>query len=325
MKKTFLAIALLSLIAVSLFANGQQESSAATADAATKWPEKPVTIVVPYGAGGDSDFNGRVLAKYLTKELGQTVVVENIKGSGGSIGAEDVANAKPDGYKVLQIHNALQISHASGITDVSLDSYEFVGVTAQNPGDVIAVSSKTGWKNISDIIEASKAKKLTVATNIGATTQVESFMLGEVANLTQVDVGAIADKVAALLGGQVDIIIGPYGNIKPYVESGDFTAVGMFMPERAKGFPEVPTLKEQGYDIEWETTFFYAFPKGTDKAIVDKFSKALEKIITTDKDYADEIMKAYYQTPVWMPGEEGKALLDKAEAIIAKYSLTALN
>lgn len=93
------------------------ESPAAPTDAppasGTPWPEKAVTIVVPFGNGGDSDFNARVLTEYLQAELGQTFVIENISGSGGSIGTAAVAEAENDGYTILSNHNSIQISYAS--------------------------------------------------------------------------------------------------------------------------------------------------------------------------------------------------------------------
>jgi len=292
------------------------------ADAA--WPEKPVTIVVPFGAGGDSDFNARILGKYLSKELGVTFVVENIGGSGGTIGSTAVKDADPDGYTILQNHNALMISKASAISDFGLEAFELVGITAANPGDVIAVNAATGITTMKELVEASNANKMTVATNIGATTQVSSFMLGEHANVTQVDVGAVADKVIALLGGQVDIIIGPYGNIAPYVESGDMSILGVTAKERAEMFPEVPTCIEQGYDIYFPTRFFFALPKGTDQVIVDKLAAALEKIITTNEEYAKEIGDAYYEIPTWIPASEAVAVYDEISDLINRYSLTSL-
>jgi tripartite-type tricarboxylate transporter receptor subunit TctC len=256
--------------------------------------------------------------------LGTTVVVQNIKGSGGTIGSSTVKDAPPDGYMVLQNHNALMISQASGIANFGLGAFKLVGITAANPGDVIAVSAKSGIKNLSELVEASTKKKMTVATNIGATTQVESFMLGDYAKVTQVDVGGIAEKVTALLGGQVDIIMGPYGNVEPYVKSGDFTILGVTTKERSKTFPDIPTCIEQGYNIYFPTRFFYAFPKDTDQAIVDKFAAALEKIITTNKDYAADIAKAYYQTPMWIPADQATATFDEIDGLVHKYSLTAL-
>ena len=288
------------------------------------WPESPVTIIVPFNNGGDSDFNARVLTTYLEEELGQTFVIENIAGSGGSIGTQEAADAEPDGYTLLSNHNSIQISYASEISEVNMDDFEIVGMYAQNPGDVIAVSAESGITNLDELVAASQEKKMTVATNIGATTQVESFMLGEYANVTQVDVGAVSDKIVALLGGQVDIIIGPYGNIQPYVESGDMNILAVCTPERAPGYPDVPTCVEQGYDIVWQTSFFMGFPKGTDQAIVDKFAEALKKIVTTNEDYAADIMEAYYEYPTWMDAEEALEAFAEAEETINRYTLTSL-
>ncbi|HPY42741.1 MAG TPA: tripartite tricarboxylate transporter substrate binding protein [Clostridia bacterium] len=296
----------------------------AVAEEAIAWPEKAITIVVPFGSGGDSDYNARIMAKYLTEELGVTVVVENITGSGGSIGSASVKDARPDGYTVLQNHNALMISRANGISDFGLEAFELVGITAANPGDVIAVASSTGITTLQELVDASKEKKMTIATNIGATTQVSSFMLGQFANLTQVDVGGISDKVVALLGGHVDIIVGPYGNIKPYEESGEFNVLGVTAQERALTFPEIPTCIEQGYEVYFPTRFFMAFPKGTDPRIVEKFAAAVEKIITTNEEYAKEIANAYYQTPLFVPAEEALTIYAEIEELISRFTLTEL-
>lgn len=305
-------------------AGGENTPSTSQETGDTAWPEKNITIVVPFGAGGDSDFNARILAEYLSEELGVNVIVENMNGSGGTIGSTSVKDADPDGYTVLQNHNALMISQASGISDFGLEAFELVGITAANPGDVIAVSASTGITNLDELIAASEQEKMTVATNIGATTQVSSFMLGEYANVTQVDVGGISDKVAALLGGHVDIIIGPYGNVAPYVETGEMNIVGVCAEERAELYDQYPTCIEQGYEIYFPTRFFYAFPKGTDQAIVDKFAAALEKIITTNEEYAQEIADAYYQTPLWIPADEAVAIYDEIEELVNRYSLTEL-
>lgn len=341
--KKFMSILLALVLVLSLAACGAQTETPAATEAPTTapetpaeepaaeetaediaWPEKVVTIIVPFNNGGDSDFNARVLTTYLQEELGQTFVIENISGSGGSIGSTEAANAEPDGYTILSNHNSLQISHASGLTETSMDDFEIVGMYAQNPGDVVAVSAASGITNMDELVAASKEKKLSVATNIGATTQVESFMMGEYADLVQVDVGAVSDKIVALLGGQVDIIIGPYGNIAPYAESGDFNIIGVCTPERAPGYPDIPTFKEQGYDIVWQTSFFMGFPKGTDQAIVDKFTAALKKIVTTNEDYAAAIMESYYETPTWYDKDEALAMYDEAEEILSKYTLTTL-
>lgn len=344
--KKFVSILLALVLVLSLAACGAQTETPAATEApavdATEapaaeepaaeepaaeniaWPEKPVTIIVPFNNGGDSDFNARVLTTYLQEELGQVFVIENISGSGGSIGSTEAANAEPDGYTILSNHNSLQISHASGLTETSMDDFEIVGMYAQNPGDVVAVSAASGITNMDELVAASKEKKLSVATNIGATTQVESFMMGEYADLVQVDVGAVSDKIVALLGGQVDIIIGPYGNIAPYAETGDFNIIGVCTPERAPGYPDIPTLKEQGYDVVWQTSFFMGFPKGTDQAIVDKFTAALKKIVTTNEDYANAIMESYYETPVWHDKDEALAMYAEAEEILSQYTLTSL-
>ncbi len=321
-----LAATLVVLTACQSAASKAGQSVGGAGPTGTDWPGagKTITIVVPFSTGGDSDFNARIMAKYLSKELGANVIVENVNGSGGTLGSIKVKDAKPDGYTLLQNHNALMISKANGISNFGIDAFELVGMTAANPGDVFAVSAKSGIKTLKDLVEKSKEKKMTVATNIGATTQVSSFMLGEYANVTQVDVGGIKDKVTALLGGHVDIIVGPYGNIKPYVDSGEMNIVGITSKERAAAYPDIPTCIEQGFNIYFPTRFFMAFPKDTDPKIVEKFRSAVKKVITTNVEYAAEIKKAYFQTPSFVEPEEAKKQYAEIDQLIAKYKLTEL-
>jgi tripartite-type tricarboxylate transporter receptor subunit TctC len=202
-----------------------------------------------------------------------------------------------------------------------------VGMYAANPGDIIAVSASLGVKTLDELVAKTKEKPgtMTVATNIGATTQVSSFMLAEAgAAVKQVDVGGITDKIAAILGGHVDIIIGPYGNIKPYLDSGEMVALGVTAQERAKAFSDIPTCIEQGYNVYFPTRFFLALPKGTDKAIVDKMSAAVEKLVTTNEEYAKKIYDAFDETPLFLGPEEALAEYAKIDELINKYSLTTL-
>ena len=102
-----------------------------------QWPRKPVQIIVPYGAGGDTDFNARVLAERLNKVLGGNFVVVNMAGTGGATGARYVKDAANDGYTVLFHHTGFLVSKLSGVSDFGLDAYEFVCIAGRSAGNII--------------------------------------------------------------------------------------------------------------------------------------------------------------------------------------------
>ena len=303
------------------------EATDSTETTDINWPNKTIEIIVPFKPGGDSDYNARTLGKYLEIELGTSVVVSNVDGSGGSIGTRQARDATPDGYTLLSNHSSFIINKANDMIDFGFEEFELVGLYASNPGDVIAVSSDSGITSLKDLEEVANANpgQTTIATNIGATTQVSSFMLADSGiDLKQVDVGGITDKVAALMGGHVDVILGPYGNIKPYIDSGDMVAIGVTAQERAEGYPDIPTCIEQGYEAYFPTRFFLAFPKGTDQAIVEKMENAVEKIVTMNEDYAKDIFEAYYEIPIFMPKNEALEEFNKIDELVNRYSLTSL-
>ena len=118
MKKLLIVSLLIALVAGFAFANGEGES----ADAATKWPQKPINIVVAFGAGGNSDVNARAIAKYLQKELGQPVVITNVSGSGGTLGANQVKEAAPDGYTILCSQLSMNVAKVVGLVDSNMQA-----------------------------------------------------------------------------------------------------------------------------------------------------------------------------------------------------------
>ena len=112
---------------------------ASSEDGGTDWPTKSINMIVPMGAGGDTDFNARTYAKYLEDVLGETVVVTNITGNGGALGSEEVKNASPDGYTCLFYHTCLNINQATGIADYGSEACETVAVVGKSSGEAVVV------------------------------------------------------------------------------------------------------------------------------------------------------------------------------------------
>ena len=126
------------------------------------------------------------------------------------------------------------------------------------------------------------------------------------AEFNVVDSGSASDRIPALLGGHVDVICNSMSSVKDYVETGEFKALAIANSERTPEYPEIPTLKECGVEVEFQCSYTMMFPKGTDKAIIDNISDAVVDIVENNKEYQDEIYKAYQQSPFMLKPQEAE-------------------
>ncbi|ALS28783.1 tripartite tricarboxylate transporter family receptor [Paenibacillus sp. 32O-W] len=276
---------------------------------AANWPEKPIELVVPYAPGGDTDFHARTYAKYLEKELGKPVVVVNMEGANGTVGATKVKDAKPDGYTALWFHESMLVNNVIGTSDFSHKDFEVVAIGVYDDTYVPAVHEDAPYANLKEFIEDAKKSpgKKIYGTQIGGFTYNFGTLLEDASGavFNKVDGGAPA-RNAALLAKEMDINAGPYGSI----DSGDFRALAVMSGERSKLFPDVPTAVEQGYDVDVKRAYFMLI-KGPDPAIVKKMSDAMGKISQLP-EYAADIEKTYSVQPGYSPTEESSQYLDDA-------------
>lgn len=280
-----------------------------------QYPTKPIQVVVPAGAGGDTDTNARIFAKYLEKELGKPIVIVNAGGAGGTAGTRKVKDAPADGYTVLTYHNSLAVQKAIGLTDFSLADFEVANVALLDDTNVYVVNANSPYKSMQDVVAASKAnpKSVKLGTEVGNLTHLWALAIEDKAGIkfNIVDAGAAAAKIAALMGNQIDIIPTQYGLVKQYVDAGNFRAIGILNDKRHPQIPDVPTFKEQGIDVAKTKYFFYAFPKGTPKEIVEKFNVASKKV-SENPEYKAEMAK-FMLEPVHMPTAKGLEYVQKDE------------
>lgn len=291
---------------------------------AAEWPNGPLQLVVPFGAGGDTDFNARVLSKYLEPEIGVALPVVNMKGAGGTVAARHVKKQKPDGQTILFHHTTFLSSTAMGITDLSYEDFELVGIVAREDGNVIVVPAESPYQSIQELMEASKKQpgEIDLTANTGAMTYLIGSQLNNAGGeFNFVNVGGASGRLKAILGGNVDVSQNPVGQVKAYVDTGELKALATLSGERMQALPDVPTLKESGYPIELRVQYFFLFPKGTSKDIIEKFSTALQSVINDNKEYADEIWKAYYQKPHWVAPDEAAKQLAEVLANMKKVEL----
>jgi tripartite-type tricarboxylate transporter receptor subunit TctC len=219
-----------------------------------------VSLVVPLAPGGIADITARPFAVPLAKELGQPVVVENRAGAGGAIGMSYAARQKPDGNTLLMaLSSIVIIPEADKITgrpiSYTLNQFTPIALVSADP-TVLVVRADSPWKNIGDLIKAAKEKpgSLTYSSSgIYGTTHVAQAMLWQAAGVDMLHVpySGGGPSMVALLAGQVDITAQAPGTVAQHVKSGKARILGTWGAERLKNFPDIPTFKEKGLDVEF--------------------------------------------------------------------------
>lgn len=295
-----------SMAVVVLVAMISACSDSENASGGAEYPTKPVEVVVPSGAGGDTDLNTRITAKYLEQELDESIVITNVEGSGGSTGIKEVLSKDADGYSVLAYHNAMMTNNIYGLADYTVDDFKYAGVGILDQSNTFLASKDAEFDDLESLIEYAKANpgKVKVATEVGAMThlQVLEFEQETGVEFNIVDAGGASDKITALLGGRVDIVPTSLGLVQDYIESGDFVSLGVIADERLEGAPDVETFVEQGVEMSVDKVFYWAFDPETPDEIVDTFSEALQNVVENE-EYQEEIKKNWL-TPTYLDSEE---------------------
>jgi len=253
------------------------------------YPEKDIEIYIPYSPGGDTDFSVRAMAEFFEKEWGVNISVINQTGGGGAVATESVASAEPDGYKLFYNQQALFIGIATEQLDVSLDDLTPIGYFAE-VGQTFATKSDKGWDDLSDFVESAQEDDYAYGADFGATTHFMGGMLAKEADidLDMVDGGGESDRIADLLGDHIDITVLSTGGAKEYQESGDFNLLAVLSEERSDAVPDVPTVEELGYDINFTPTHILYGPQGLDEEILEKWDEGIKKLVE-DEEYQNQL------------------------------------
>lgn len=307
MKKGYI-FTLVLVILLGTFLTGCGQTTSSSGEGETDWPKETVSVIVPYGAGGDTDTYARQMSALLQKELGANFVVVNTTGGAGVVASTSVLGAKPDGYTALFHHTGVMLTQeAAGVNEFSfIDDFELVASVARDDTYALIAKADSEWTTLEDMISWAKANPGELrfsSTYFGATHAVAELMhstMGIEMNLIDVGSGT-SDRLTAFMQDQCDVLVVNYMNIADYVEKGDFVVLGICAEERLPGLEEFPTLKEQGYDVVQSKIYEVRLPKGTDQAIVDKFSESIEKVVQTDE--FKEILATYYAMPFYRDAE----------------------
>lgn len=261
--------------------------SAMSMAGAQDYPQRAITIIVPLAPGGATDVHTRALADPLRDELGVDMIVENMPGAGATLGATTVAKAEPDGYTLMVVVSP--VFRQPHIIDTPFDpskDFTYIGSTTSFSYGV-AVRSDAEWKSMNELVEYARAHpgELTFgSSSAGSNTSLlmEELASREGISWTHLPAKGTSENSAALLGGHVNFVADGSG-FAPLVDSGDFRLLASLGETRIPRWPDVPTLKEQGYDLAIKSLSGIAGPAGMDPAVVQKLSDAIKVAIESDK------------------------------------------
>jgi tripartite-type tricarboxylate transporter receptor subunit TctC len=254
---------------------------------AQDFPNRAITMVMPYAAGGPGDTITRVFAGAMQKHLGQQIVVDNTAGASGSIGTAKVARARPDGYTLLMIHvsHATNVAMYKGLPYHPVDDFEPIGRATSGPM-VIVTRNDFPARNLNEFVAYVKANapKVSLAhAGVGSASHLCGLMMMNALNvkLNEIPYKGTGPALNDLMGGQVDILCDQTSGTVPSVKGGKIKAYASAGKARLPQLPEVPAITEagvEGFDIN--ISFGLYAPKGTPKPVLDQLTSALQKSVT---------------------------------------------
>lgn len=276
MKKLF-SFCVLSVVALAL---------PATASAQT-YPDRPVTIVVPFAAGGAMDTTARLMAERLQGSLGQPVIVDNRAGAGGAIGTQSVQNSQPDGYTLLFTNQGPNVIREILYPDTKYKTTrDFQAVSTLSVSPLILVVSKdSNINSVADLLKLGQhgSSKLNYGSSgVGSPANIaaESLNVSTGTRFAHIPYAGASKIVAALLGNEVQMAFLAPTDAMPHVQSGSLRAIGVTTDQRYAFAPDVPTLKESGIkDAEFSMWYGLMVPARTPPAVVDRLNSAVVKVL----------------------------------------------
>jgi len=290
------------------------------------YPDRPIQIVVPYNPGGASDINARMIAKHMGKYLSADIAVINIAGAGGVIGMQEVKNAKPDGYKFLLHHVAMQVAYHTGTADFDYDSFTPICQLIEAGSSAIVVRADLQWETIGDLISYMKENpgKVRFGTTIGGNTHLMAAGVATKTDteFTYVPTGGTSDQIAQLEGGHIDATI--FGTVmaQPFEEENKFRSLATFSSARDPLAPDVPTLREEGIDFVYPHFTGLFGPKGVPNEVVEVLNKAFSQLVE-DEDYKKDLQDSIGVSISYLDHEDYLEALKEYSDTIKELAISA--
>jgi tripartite-type tricarboxylate transporter receptor subunit TctC len=287
---------------------------------AQEFPQRgPIEITVLFPAGSSADITARLLADGMSRQLGQRVLVVNRPGAGGAIGYKHVASQKPDGYSLVWNSNSISTTFHSGQLPFDYQAFDAVArVLVESP--VIAVRADSKWRTLAELMADTRARPKGISvgnSGIGSHTHISSVALFHAAGVDVTDVPfAAAQIVPSLLGSHVDVVVQLPAALAGPVKQGTVRLLAALTPNRDPAFPDVPTAREQGFDVSLEAWRGIASPRGTPRAVIAGLESAIRRTVE-----AAEFARGSENLgvrPAYMPSAEFTELITKEDATLAR-------
>lgn len=243
---------------------------------AAAYPERPIKMIVPWAAGGDTDNIFRPFAQALQKQIGQTVVVANIGGASGTVGAREAKNSPPDGYTLYSVHEYIHSTYYTGVSDVNYWDFEPICLISSTPS-ILTASPKTPWKTLKDLIDDARARpgQISVGATLGSTSHFFPAIFEKEAKvkLKYVSYDGLAQRMNAILGGHTDLTDSNLTQ-KGKVDAGELKFLAIGTEKRSPDLPSVPTFKELGFNVVYAVSRGIMVSKGTPADIQARLGSA---------------------------------------------------
>lgn len=291
----------------------------ADAAGAQKFPDKPITLVVPWPAGGATDVVVRAMAEVAGKDLGQSVVVENRAGASGTLGPATVAaTAKPDGYTIVQMPITVYRFPVMKGTKVTWDPMKDFTYIIHMTGYTFAIGVKADskfktWKDVIDFARANPGKVTYGTPGAGTSLHIGMELISghEKVEFTHVPFKGGPETTAALIGGHVDLSV-EGTTMVPMIEAGQIRLLQVWTEKRVPQWPDVPSIRELGYPWSFDSPWGIAGPKGMDPAVVTRLHDAFKKALDDPK--VQEVMAKHLMPPRYA---DGKGYLEIVKQVTA--------
>ena len=293
--------------------------------AAAQYPNKPITVIVPFAAGGPTDVVTRLVGEHMSRTLGQTIVVENIGGAGGTLGMTRAAQAEPDGYTIAVGNMGTQSAAPALYPNLKYDpatSFAQIGIVNFTPQAIVA-KKDTPAKNLKEFVDYLKTNSAKLSyshAGVGSISHVSGLVFNSKFGFspTLVPYRGTGPALQDLVGGQIDYMVDQSLNVIPQIKAGTIKAYAVAAPKRLESLPDVPTTGESGIDFIFSAWNAMVAPKGTPPDVVAKLTDALSKALD---DAA--VNKRYVELGSTAPqgAERGPAALQKlVESEVARIT-----
>ncbi|HXG15584.1 MAG TPA: tripartite tricarboxylate transporter substrate binding protein [Calidithermus sp.] len=256
------------------------------------YPERPIKLIVPWPAGGDTDGIFRPFAPQLQKHLGGTVVIANVAGASGTNGAREAKHSPPDGYTLYAVHDYIHSTYYTGVADVAYTDFEPICSVSETPS-ILTASPKTRWSSFQELVADAKARpgQITVGATLGSTSHFFPALIEKAAGIQfkYVSYEGLAPRMNAILGGHIDLTDSNLTQ-KSKVQAGQLKFLAIATERRHPEIPDVPTLKELGVNVVYAVTRGLMAPKGTPGDILARLEEACRKA-TSEPKFAEDMAR----------------------------------